>query len=344
MKNVAKKGGKQVLGRGLSSLISTPIFSNPVPVSVKMGTKDENTTELQLKTLKNGEDNLINSKIEVTEQNHFYNRLFYLPLNEITNNPKQPRQSFSESELNELIKSIKQNGVLQPILVRPNMDQSNQDFKYQIVAGERRWRASKEAGLKTIPCLIFEIDDKAALEIALVENVQRADLNPIEIARGYEKLLNDFSMTLSEISERVGREPSTISNFIRLLKLPQEVVVMVETGTLTMGHARAILTIKEPSAQISLAKKVIAENLSVRALETIVSRVVVLDKGSHRQMTKRRKSIKEGAYPEICERLRSKFATKVSINSYSPGKGKIEIEFFSEGELERLVELMDPRD
>lgn len=320
-----KKSGKQsksVLGRGLSALISSPVpiqpqREEPIAVQGLVGNL----------AVQNQNDAASDSSSSGPR---------FLQIEALVNNPAQPRQEFKEAEIIELAESIRALGVIQPILVRPAKGEAS---KYEIVAGERRWRASKLAGLKQVPCIIQDLDDRETLEIALVENIQRSDLNPVEEAKAYQRLMEEFSLSQEEVAQRVGKDRASVSNFIRVLRLPSSVIELLREGKLSMGHAKAILTIKEPNAQISLAKKVINENLSVRALETIVSRVVVLDTN---QATKPKKSKIAGEqinpFPEVVDRMRNSLGTKVIVKHHNSGRGKIEIEYFSEQELDRLVE------
>jgi ParB family chromosome partitioning protein len=208
------------------------------------------------------------------------------------------------------------------------------------VAGERRYRAATRAGLEQVPVIIKKIDDRQTLEIALVENVQRQNLNPLEEAKGYQRLMDEFSLTAQEVAERVGKERATVANLVRILRLPAGVQQMIADGRISVGHAKAILTVKEPSAQTNLANKVIDESLSVRALEAIVSRVVVFDAAKKSSDEKDGKRNRESAvYPELEERLRNAVGTKVSIHRTKQG-GSIELHFFSDAELDRLVEIL----
>lgn len=327
-----KKNTRNVLGRGLSSLISTPSIS--LAPSAFSGNAAEAEEHSHL-ALAKGEKNL-NGERESSDSTG----IRFISIDLIANNPAQPRQEFNQQELLELAESIKSLGVLQPAIVRPG--RGSNDSKFEIVAGERRWRASKLAGLKQMPVIVQDIDDRQSLEIALVENIQRSALNPIEEAQAFEKLMSEFSLSQKEVAERVGRDRASIANFLRLLKLPEEVIGYIRENKLTMGHAKAILSVREPSAQLSLARKVIAEGLSVRALEGVVSRVVVLDSGK----TVRKSSEREGAadkfkaaaFPEVMDRLRHRLGTKVNIYHHPSGRGRIEIEYFSEQELDRIVD------
>lgn len=305
-----KKNTRSALGRGLSALVSSTPAVPVVPPQQEPANAVDASPE--------------KSPAGVT----------FLPLVELRPNPTQPRTHFSEQEVSELAESIKVLGVLQPILVRRHNDE------YQIVAGERRFRAATRAGLEQVPVIIKELDERQTLEIALVENVQRQNLNPLEEAKGYQRLMDEFSLSAQEVAERVGKDRATVANLVRILRLPVGVQEMVADGRISVGHAKAILTVKEPSAQTNLANKVIAEALSVRALEAIVSRVVVFDaakKGNDEKEVKRGRE--SAVYPELEERLRNAVGTKVSIHRTKQG-GSIELHFFSDAELDRLVEIL----
>lgn len=304
MDEKAKK--RQALGRGLGAFISTPVVAN---AAVKV---EQNQDVIR-------ENNIValtpEKEVEITK---------------IVANASQPRHDFNEEELQELSASIKLHGILQPLLVRP-IDGG----KYEIVVGERRYRAAKVAGLKKLPVIIKDLTDKESFELAIIENVQRDDLNPIEEAEAYQRLVDEFGLTQIEVADRVGKDRVTISNAIRLLKLPKEVLALVQDGSLSAGHAKAILAVKEPSVQKNLAKKVIDENLSVRRLEDIVSRVVVL-----REQKPKKVKADGSSFPEVAERLRQTFGTKVIIKHQKSGSGKIEISYFSEEELDRLIAML----
>lgn len=313
-----KKPQRSALGRGLSALVSSVA---PVPVVPAAPT----TSPLASVQSANSAD--IAQQTEITGGSG----VTFLDLQVLEANPSQPRVDFSESEIGELSESIKTLGVLQPILVRP------MGATYQIVAGERRFRAATKAGLSQVPVIIRELSDRETLEVAIVENVQRQNLNPIEEAKGYQRLIDEFSLTAQEVAERVGKERATVANVVRILKLPQQVQDLVREGKLSVGHAKAILTVKEPSAQISLAHKVIAEGLSVRTLESIVGREVVLD--GPRKITVERQPVHAPQFPEIEERLRNALGTKVTIRKGKQG-GAIELHFFSDAELDRLIDVL----
>lgn len=248
-----------------------------------------------------------------------------LPITSIVTNPDQPRKSFDETQLSELSDSIKQNGVLQPILVRKKGD------KYEIVAGERRYQASKLAGLKEIPAIVREIDDAEVFQLALIENLQRSDLTPIEEARGYRQLLDTKGLTQEGLAKILSKSRSAIANTLRLMDLPQEVQEMMEKGQITAGHARAILAVPTEEGRIKLAQKVVAENLTVRQTENLaplfsVTRDEIKPKNFAPQYFKR-----------AARTLRQALDTTVKVKQVR-GKNKIEIEFKDEDDLARIID------
>ena len=250
-----------------------------------------------------------------------------LAIAEIQPNPDQPRKAFDEEELANLADSIRKEGLLQAIIVRPK------DGKYQIVAGERRWQASKIAGLESVPVRIVEMDDEQALRIALVENLQRSDLNAMEEARGYKDLMAKGDLTQAELAAAVSKSRSAVANSLRLLDLPKQVQNYVYDGALTAGHARAILSIPEEEKRTNLADKIIAEHLTVRDAENIARLVA---SGS----TERAKRVPlPRSYKLVAKQLRRELDTQVRIKS-SRGKNRIEIEFKDEDDLQRIFNLI----
>ncbi len=250
-----------------------------------------------------------------------------LPLEMIAPNPQQPRTDIDDDQISELSESIKQVGVLQPIIVRPHGE------NYQIIAGERRWRAAREAGLDSIPVRLLSLGEIESLEIALIENLQRQDLNSIEEARGYRRLLTDHQMTQAELAEKVSKSRSTITNALRLLDLPEEVQEMVYKGQMTAGHARAVLSVPDEALRAKLAKKVVDEGLSVREAENI-ARLFAAGQGERSPRPVSPKSFKI-----VARKLRRRLGTNVRVK-LTPKKGKIEIDFQGEDELERIYRLL----
>jgi ParB family chromosome partitioning protein len=254
-------------------------------------------------------------------------------------NPRQPRQVFDEEALAELVHSIHEFGVMQPIVVR-EISGSGGERRYQLVMGERRWRASQRAGLATIPAIVRETEDDNLLRDALLENIHRAQLNPLEEAAAYQQLLDEFSVTHEELASRIGRSRPVISNMIRLLRLPIAVQRRVAAGVLSAGHARALLALEAgPEAQEELAARIVAEGLSVRATEEAVT---LANRGGKKSPPPpRRKPIHMPGLQDVAERLSGTYDTRVTV-SLGKRKGKIVVEFGSVDDLQRIVHLMDP--
>lgn len=293
--------GKSPLGKGmgLNALI-------PEPAANTKNGKGDGKTQEELKA-----DTLV--KITKVEPNR-----------------EQPRKNFDEDSLLELAESIKQFGLLQPILV-----QDRKDY-YEIIAGERRWRAAKLAGLKEVPVIIKNLTEQEIVEISLIENIQRENLNPIEEAQAYKRLLTEFHLKQDEVAERVSKSRTAVTNSMRLLKLNEEVQQMVISEMLSTGHARALLSIEDFEQQYLLAQKIFDEKLSVREVEKLVKN---LNKPAKpKKMTEKNLEI---FYRDTEERLKQSLNTKVSINSKDNGTGKIEIEFYSNDDLDRLVGLLN---
>lgn len=292
---VKKKG----LGKGLDSLI-------PENKSVKTAAKAESSSE----TVKYGEQKL---KINLIEPNR-----------------EQPRKHFEEDALLELADSIKQYGVLQPLLVRKRKDY------YEIIAGERRWRAAKLAGVKEVPVIIKEYTEQQAVEIALIENIQRENLNPIEEAMAFKKLLTEFSLKQDEVAERVSKSRTAVTNSMRLLKLDERVQQMIIDEMISTGHARALLAIDDKEQQYLLATQIFDEKLSVRETEKLIKGL----KNPKKEVKVVKTVENKFVYDNLAEKMKQVLGTKVSISPKGNGKGKIEIEYYSDDELERMFEMI----
>jgi ParB family transcriptional regulator, chromosome partitioning protein len=250
-----------------------------------------------------------------------------IAMDRIQPNPYQPRITFDDAETEELAASIRSKGILQPVLVR------RKGPGYELIAGERRLRAARRAGLHSIPALVREAGDRELLEIALIENEQRVELNPIESARSYARIINEFALSQVELADVLGRDRSTVANLIRLLRLPDKVQKLVQDRALSMGHARALVAVEDAKRCHSLAERAVRTGMPVRALERLVQ-------GGTRKRPMRRTTVTED--PELApfiNRLRHKFATQVAIHRHN-GKGKIEIEFYNQEDLERILEVM----
>jgi ParB family transcriptional regulator, chromosome partitioning protein len=248
-----------------------------------------------------------------------------LKITDLEANQNQPRRFFEDQALQELSGSIKEHGVVQPIIVR------KLDDNYQIVAGERRWRAARLAGLKTVPVVVKDYSNVQVMEIALIENLQRQDLNSIEEALAYKSLIEEHDMTQEEISGKIGKSRSAIANTLRLLNLPEEIRNMVVHGKISAGHARALLAVGDKKKQMEIAQKIIDQQLNVRDIEKLV-----LQKDKTKE---KKENTKDVEIVELEEQLKKTFATKVSI-VHKKNKGKIEIEYYSNDDLERILELL----
>lgn len=295
------------LGKGLDALI---------PSSLEKSNTTQNSNTIKAKQGKQEEKQPGETIVNITK---------------VEPNREQPRKNFDEDALEELAESIKQFGLLQPILV--------QDRKtyYEIIAGERRWRAAKKAGLKEVPVIIKNLSEQEIVEISLIENIQREDLNPIEEALAYKKLLTEFNLKQDEVADRVSKSRTAVTNSMRLLKLCDEVQQMIINDMISTGHARALISIEDPEQQYTIAQKIFDEKLSVRDVEKLVK-----DLGKPAKVKKAAVTDKslEIIYQDIQEKLKQKLSTKVAISSKGNGSGKIEIEFYNHDDLDKLVELL----
>ena len=298
------------LGKGLDALIPNVINEK------SNDNKNENTkyksTDSTLKEAEEGQVKIVN-------------------ITKIEPNREQPRRNFDEEALEELAESIRQFGLLQPILVH------DKKTYYEIVAGERRWRAAKKAGLKEIPVIIKELTEQEIVEISLIENIQRENLNPIEEAQAYKRLLTEFNLKQEEVAERVSKSRTAVTNSMRLLKLSDSVQQMVIDNMITTGHARALITIEDPEQQYEVAKRIFDEKLNVRDVEKLVKN---LNKPVKVKKAVTADKSLEAVYQNIEENLKQKLSTKVNITPKGNGAGKIEIEFYSHDDLEKIMDLL----
>lgn len=302
-----RKGG---LGKGLDSLIPS---GGPKP-------RRTSSAEKKVEVVEKVVEKIVEKPVEMK-----------VKINQVEPNREQPRKKFDEDSLMELSESIKQFGVLQPILVKKKEDY------YEIIAGERRWRAAKLAGVKEVPVVIRDFSDQEVVEISLIENIQRENLNPIEEALAYKRLMEEFHLKQDEMAERVSKSRTAVTNSMRLLKLDDRVQQMVIDEMLTTGHARALLGIEKGEDQYFLAQKIFDEKLSVRETEKLVKDTQKPEKTKN----KKKDAQMEAVYRQLEDRMKSIVGTKVSIQRKSNNKGKIEIEYYSQGELERLIELFE---
>ena len=268
---------------------------------------------------------------DMSEQEQEKKGNILVPLNEIRNDNNQPRKAFDSDKIAELTESIKTHGIIQPLILR-----KSEDGLYIIVAGERRWRAAKLAGLKEVPAIVMDLSEKEVLEISLIENIQRQDLNPIEEALAYKKLLNEFKLTQEDLSKRIGKSRTAITNTMRLMNLDNRVQQYIIEGIISEGHGRALLGIKDEEIQYELSQKVIDENLSVRELERLVKKIVEGKNKEEKNMVEELNPY----YKEIKTQLQNYFGTKVNISNRN-NKGKIEIEYYSEDDLQRILDIIN---
>ncbi len=291
----AKKGG---LGKGLDSLITDKV-SKPTAKDITIAPTDDQAV--------------------------------MVPINKIEPNKEQPRKNFNEDALLELSESIKQMGIIQPIVVQ------DRDTFYEIIAGERRWRAAKQAGLKKVPVIIKHYTEQEIVEISLIENIQREDLNPIEEAFAYKRLLTEFNLKQDEVAERVSKSRTAVTNSMRLLKLDERVQQMVIDDMIQTGHARALLGIDDAEKQYAMAQKVFDEKLSVRETEKLVKK-----SQQEKQEVEKAKIDKqlEIVYQDLEEKMKQILGTKVTINAKDENKGRIEIEYYNKQDLDRLIEMI----
>lgn len=257
-----------------------------------------------------------------------------IELSRIKPNPEQPRREFDDESLEELAVSIREIGIVQPVSLRQMPDGT-----YQIIAGERRYRAAQRAGLSTIPAYIRTVEDEAVMEMALIENIQREDLNAIEIALSFRKLIEQYNLTQEQLSERIGKKRATVTNYLRLLRLPAEVQIGLRDKLIDMGHARALLSVENTAVQIEIYKAIIAEGLSVRKVEEMVRNMSQAHSVTAKTVAK--SSARRQEYNLLKNHLSDFFGTKVQFSCDDKGKGKISIPFKNEEELERLIALFD---
>ncbi len=327
MATKAKRG----LGKGLGAFFGEEVVQEVVNDQATGKNKTEQAGNKpagkQPKPVDEGKAVIVEKTVEVEVPKEIT-----IKLSMIEPNKNQPRKDFKEEQLQELADSIKQYGILQPLLV-----QKRENY-YELIAGERRWRAAKLAGLKEVPVVIREYSQQESMEIALIENVQRADLNPIEEAQAYHRLMQEFGLRQEDIAQRVSKNRATITNSMRLLKLPEQVQQMLAEDRITGGHARALLAIEDPKIQIQLAEKIEKDKMSVRDVERMVK---LIARKPRAKTAGQPDEALELIFKDLEERMKSAMGTKVIISRKDRNKGRIEIEYYSESELERIVELIE---
>lgn len=272
------------------------------------------------------------NRVETEEKSnsHVGDKVLYIDINDIKPNAEQPRKTFDKEKISELSQSIIEHGIIQPLVVRKS------GKHYEIVAGERRWRAAREAELSVVPCIVRQFSDEENMLVAIIENMQREDLNPIEEAMGLEQMISAYGMTQEEVSKSVSKSRPYITNTLRLLKLPEEIKALVSEGKISTGHARALITVKNKTKQEELCKKIIKDGISVRDVERLASE----EKKTRKKPLKR---VKSPDTLNVERELKDIYGTKVTINSRG-NKGTVELEFYSKDELNRLIDLLKFKD
>lgn len=307
------------LGRGLDALFGDiEVNIEPAETAAESAAAEKNA--------ESGRGKKVSPRQDTADEN-IENGIFYIDINDIKPNSNQPRKVFDEDKLDDLAASIKEHGLIQPVVLR------NIKNGYEIVAGERRWRAARKVGIKQIPCIIKELTDEENMLLAIIENMQREDLNPIEEAEGINQMIETYGLTQEQVSKSVGKSRPYITNCLRLLKLPESVRNYVADGSLSAGHARAIVSAGNEEKQIMLAEKTVKEGLSVRQIEKLAQEKKTEKRG------KARTKQKNADVKRVEEDLKELLGTKVTL-SQKGRKGKIEIEYYSKEELERLIELL----
>lgn len=326
MSNLDKNNTSKGLGRGLGSLFGSELNQDTAK-NILSNLADEKKNEDQFEVAQAAPlEATPTPKVEAVAEISDENRIWQVPVEKLKINNFQPRKHFDKEKISELSLSIKEQGILQPIVARRSI---KGDF--EIIAGERRWRAAQQAGLLEVPVILKDIDDQKSLELALIENIQRENLNAIEEAEAYEQLAREFNLTQQQISEKVGKERATVANSLRLLTLVPEVKNMIVQGEITAGHAKALLAITDPDAQRAVAKKIASEKLTVRAAEKLIKSATRQKDASATDDTT------ESLVQLMGEDLQKLLGTKVKID-YTDGSGKISIFFYSDAELTQITD------
>ncbi len=323
---------KKALGRGLGSLLSGPAAVVPPisevpksqPKSSVVTTQATQEAQRVVATTQTIQD------VSVSGQS----RVWMLPIEKLVVGKNQPRKVFEKGPLEELASSIRSHGIIQPLLVKKNLDGT-----FEIIAGERRWRAAQAAGLHEVPAVLKDVEEKIAAELALIENVQREDLNPIEEGRAYLKLIQEYGYTQQQVSERVGKDRATIANLVRVLSLPAGAISLVSSGDLSLGHAKVLLALAEdPIEQLRLSQMCVEKKLSVRQLEGMIKKITKDKQGDEKVVNlDQRKALGEALIASISEELQKFWGTKVNID-YRDGRGKVTLHYYSDDEFSSMID------
>lgn len=341
----AKSGTEKTVNLAKESINNDPEEKMGITLQKKQGESTESTKNVEefVDIHSSDNKNILNmeNKVEqvdnysdslsLTEEVNITSKVLQVKISEVEPNRDQPRKQFDEDALLELADSIKQFGIIQPLVV------SDKKGYYEIIAGERRWRAAKLAGLKEVPVIVKEFSDQEMVEVSLIENIQRENLNPIEEANAFRRLLEEFHLKQDEVAERVAKSRTAVTNSLRLLKLDEKVQRMLVDEMISAGHARALLSIASPELQITLANRIFDEKLSVRETEKLVKSIVEPAKKKEKVVD----TSQDVIYESLEEKIKSIMGTKVTINRKKNNKGRIEIEYYSQDELERIVDLLE---
>lgn len=314
---------KKVLGRGLG------VYFPEYQSDEEKSEQNENTRETIAKQNSGKE-----KQVEI-DPAELVNVVLHIPVDDIRANPHQPRKEFNEERLDELADSIKEHGIIQPITVRYIGEK-----KFELISGERRLKASKLAGLSEVAAYVRKADDEQSMAFALIENIQREDLNALEVALAYKRLLEEFDYTQAQVAEKVGKNRTTVTNMLRLLSLPDFIQTALKNNLIAMGHARSLITIEDASDQQKLLKKAISNEWSVRQMEEAARSLSSSSSSSKKKKSASKNSQNDPFYDSISSRLRQTFSTKVQVNPKAKG-GEIKIEYYSEDDLERILGILD---
>lgn len=303
---------------------------------VKMATVKKNALGKGLRQLGGGLDSVIPTNPDIEKDKKEKNLAeIYINIDLIEPNKEQPREYFDEESINELAESIKQYGVLQPLLLKKN------GKTYNIIAGERRWRAAKIAGLKEVPAITKEYTEEQTLAIAIIENIQREDLNPIEEAKAYSRLIEEFNITQEDLSKKISKSRTSITNSLRLLKLDERIQNMVISKQISNGHARSLISVEDKDLQYQLASQIIDKDLTVREIEAVVKNLKNKEKEDNKEKDKTKKKDDSFIYKDLAHEIELILGSKVNIRKKTNNKGKIEIDYYSIEELERIIDLLN---
>lgn len=337
--NMDYQNKKKGLGRGLGSLLGAQAgnIQNNAQLNGELSSGNKAAGEVVTQSLSSQTRQMGQPATNVTASNtvNDENRIWKVAIDKLKPGKFQPRKTFEKKNLDELSQSIKENGILQPIIARKLID-----GQLEIIAGERRWRASQSAGLHEVPVIIKKYTDSEALELSIIENIQREDLNPIEEAEGYQRLMTEFGMSQQAVADRVGKERATVANAVRLILLHPEIKKMIIKGEVSVGHGKVLLALTDFKVQLETARRVITEKLSVRKLEKIVDSILDPEEVLTSHSDEQKKLLESKIVKDYEDKIQKKFSTKATVD-YSDGKGKITINYYSKEEFNNIIEILN---